>query len=48
VPGTLVGERNFCSMKFEGVGEQRRVVLRSFNATGKELWHHEIKASELK
>jgi alkaline phosphatase D len=48
VPGTLVGERNFCSMRFEGAGDQRRVVLRSFDAAGKELWQHEIRASELK
>jgi alkaline phosphatase D len=48
VPGTLVGERNFCSMRFEGAGDRRRVVLRSFDAAGKELWRHEIKASELR
>ncbi|MBI4755992.1 MAG: alkaline phosphatase D family protein [Betaproteobacteria bacterium] len=48
VPGTLVGERNFCRLEFSGPGKVRQLVIKSFNARGEELWRQEIRAEELR
>lgn len=47
VPGTMVTERNFCSLRVEGPRKQRVITLKSFDATGRELWSHRLPASEL-
>ncbi len=49
VPGTWVtdGVRNFGLLEFSGAEKDRRLKLRTLDLTGKELWQHEIKASEL-
>jgi len=47
VAGTLVGERNFCSLEFTGTGAARAVTLRSFNGEGRELWARTLTLSEL-
>ncbi|MGL4407017.1 MAG: alkaline phosphatase D family protein [Zoogloea sp.] len=47
VPGTLVGERNYCSLQFSGPRGQRKLLMQSFNETGKALWKHEIPATGL-
>jgi alkaline phosphatase D len=47
VADTYVGERNFCSLEFSGARAQRRVMMRSFDSKGNELWRKEISLSEL-
>ena len=48
VPGTWVtGVRNFGLIEASGSRTQRKLVLRTLDATGKEWWRHEINASEL-
>jgi alkaline phosphatase D len=47
VTGTLVGERNFCSMEFSGPYKDRKLTLRSYSSTGKPLWEHLIQRSEI-
>ncbi|HWP42513.1 MAG TPA: alkaline phosphatase D family protein [Blastocatellia bacterium] len=49
VPGTWVtgGVRNFGLIEVSGPGNDRRLLMRTLDRTGKELWRHEIKASEL-
>ncbi len=48
VPGTLVGERNFCSLAVRGPREARVLTLKSWDARGKELWSRDIPAGELR
>jgi alkaline phosphatase D len=49
VPGTLVkGIKTFGMIEAAGTAKERRLILRAFDSTGKELWKHEIQASELK
>lgn len=48
VPGTLVQQNNFCTIDFSGPHDDRRMVLRSFLADGREAWSHAIRASELR
>ncbi len=48
VPGTLVTERNFGLVNVSGPASDRRFKVTIYNAAGKEMWQHEIKASELK
>jgi alkaline phosphatase D len=49
VPGTLVtGIKTFGMIEVMGTTKERRLILRAFDLTGKELWKHEIQASELK
>jgi alkaline phosphatase D len=49
VPGTLVTEvKTFGMIEVAGTAKERRLILRAFDSTGKELWKHEIQASELK
>ena len=48
VPGTVVlGERNFCYLRFEGTRAERRMVLRSIASDGKTQWTHVISAADL-
>jgi alkaline phosphatase D len=48
VPGTVVlGERNFCHLRFEGNRAERRLILRSVATDGKTQWTHQITAAEL-
>ncbi|MBK9249618.1 MAG: alkaline phosphatase family protein [Ignavibacteria bacterium] len=47
VPGTLVNERNFSVLRFQGVGAERVVNITDYSATGKEIWKHSIKAVDL-
>ena len=48
VPGTLIGQRQFGMIRVTGPGNDRRVALESYDATGKLLWRHEIRARDLK
>jgi alkaline phosphatase D len=48
VPGTLVtGVRNFGLLEGSGTAKDRKLVLRLLDASGKEHWRHEIRASDL-
>lgn len=47
VEGTLVGERNFCTLDFTGSAQQRTLVLKSFSADGRELWRQELRRTDL-
>jgi alkaline phosphatase D len=48
VPGTLVmGQRNFCHIRFEGGRRERRVVLSVVNDQGQTQWSRTITRSEL-
>jgi alkaline phosphatase D len=47
VPGTLVGERNYCSLEFSGTNQDRKLTLHSYNSKGKVLWEHPILKQEL-
>jgi len=38
VPGTLVRERNFCALEFQGPLKDRRMIVKTYDARGKELW----------
>ena len=48
VPGTLVLERNFSTIDVQGPLKERRLILRTFSATGKLLWERTITAAELR
>ena len=48
IPGTLVGERNFCTLDFGGPRGKRTLAIRSVAADGRELWKHNLSASELR
>ncbi|MDW8323434.1 MAG: alkaline phosphatase D family protein [Burkholderiales bacterium] len=48
VPGTLVTQRNFCSIEVTGSAEERMLVLRSHDADGRTLWERSLRASELR
>lgn len=49
VAGTWVtdGVRNFGLIEVSGAARDRRLLMRTLDQAGKELWRHEIKASEL-
>ena len=47
VPGTLVGERNFCSMEFSGTSQDRKIAIKAYGSTGKELWVQQISKQEI-
>lgn len=48
VPGTWVtGVRNFGLLEVTGTSKDRRLLMRTLDGTGKELWRHEIKATDL-
>lgn len=48
IAGTLVEQRNFCSMDFTGDDIDRNLTLRSFNSAGKKLWEINLSAESLK
>lgn len=49
VPGTLVtSARNFGLLEVAGKTGERTLTLRTLDATGKELWRHEIRQGELR
>jgi len=47
VPETLVGEKNFCKIKFDGTRKDRNITFQSYNVDGKLLWSKKVKQSEL-
>ena len=47
VPGTLVGEKNYCSMEFSGTNKDRQLALRSYGSSGKLLWEQRISKQEI-
>lgn len=48
VPGTLVtGVRNFGIIEAIGTQKDRKLILKTIDASGKERWKHEIRADEL-
>lgn len=48
VPGTLVVERNFCTMDFSGSRSNRTLVIRSIANDGRELWKHSLSAADMR
>jgi alkaline phosphatase D len=46
--GTLVSQRNFCSLEITGAPEARQIQLRAHDGKGKVLWEKRIEASELR
>lgn len=49
VPNTLVTEaKNFGLIELSGTGANRKMTLKTIDLNGKELWKHDILASELK
>ena len=48
VPGTVVmGQRNFCKLRFEGGLSSRQIVIEVINADGQSQWQHTLTATEL-
>ena len=47
IPGTLVGERNYCTLSFSGPLKQRVMDVKSFNVDGKQLWAKRLEIKEL-
>ena len=48
VPGTVVmGERNFCHLRFEGSRAERRIVMRVLNDVGQVKWSHTLTRQQL-
>lgn len=47
-PATLVTQRNFCGLEASGPWSERRLALRVFDATGRELWRRDFGARELR
>jgi len=48
IPGTLVSERNFCTLDFSGPRAKRTLVIRSVASDGRELWKHSLSASAMR
>jgi alkaline phosphatase D len=48
VAGTLVSQRNYCSLDFSGPPKARLLTLRSHDSQGKPLWSHALTAAELR
>lgn len=49
VPNTLVTEaKNFGLIELSGTGANRKMTLKTIDLNGKELWKHDVLASELK
>jgi alkaline phosphatase D len=48
VTGTLVQQRNYCSLEVTGPPADRQIVLRSHDTQGRLLWERRLAASELK
>jgi alkaline phosphatase D len=47
VAGTLVGEKNFCSMEFSGTYQDRQMMVRSYGTKGEVLWERKISKQEI-
>jgi alkaline phosphatase D len=47
VEGTLVNQRNFCTLDFSGPRAARKITMRSFSNSGEKLWERDIALSEL-
>lgn len=48
VSGTLVGERNFCILDFQGPRTSRTLDIRSFAADGREFWKQTLSSSSMR
>ena len=48
VPGTLVGERNFCTLDFSGPRTNRALTIRSVATEGRALWKHGLRLSAMR
>ena len=48
VPGTLVQQRNFCTIDFSGDRRGRKMTLKSYNSDGTPLWSQEINDYDLR
>lgn len=48
VKGTLVTQRNYCSIDVTGPADDRRLVLRSHDSDGRLLWERVLRATELR
>ncbi|HYP67426.1 MAG TPA: alkaline phosphatase D family protein [Thiobacillaceae bacterium] len=46
--GTLVEQRNFCTLEFGGERKERSLRLRSYDSAGKKLWEVSMAAEELR
>lgn len=47
IEGTLVEQRNFCSMSFTGLGKERELKLGVYDSRGNELWHRTLTSTDL-
>ncbi len=48
VPGTLVTQRNFCTLEFSGPASARLLRVAVWNASGTRLWQQEFPAARLR
>jgi alkaline phosphatase D len=48
VPGTLVARRQFGLIRVSGPGDDRRLMLESYDGAGELLWQHELRARDLR
>jgi alkaline phosphatase D len=48
VPGTLVTQRNFCTLEFSGSARERLMRVAAWNANGVRLWEAEFPAARLR
>ena len=48
VPGTLVTQRNWCSLDFSGPARSRTLTMHSLDSKGKALWSKSVTAAELR
>ena len=48
VPGTVLGQRNFCRMDFSGSINKRKLAISVFNSAGERLWTHALSVDALK
>lgn len=47
IAGTMVGERNFCTLSFSGSFKERVMDIKSFDVHGKQLWTKQLGLKEL-
>ena len=48
VDGTLVSQRNYCTLDITGPPKERQLILRSFDVSGKKLWEQTIPAAQMR
>jgi len=48
VEGTLIGERNFCTLTFEGKKSNRKLSIGVYTTQGAQIWSRSINRSDLK